>query len=175
MGRGREKTTKKKITNVEFRHNRKLAKLGIDLDKKVNKNKVIYNLSNRTLTEEQKDILSLGLDYCMPLSSIKHTKFFLHFEKLCHAIKNSPIYKDTWRNITNSIATKANETFRRFKRQKNENHEPDPFIPPLKALKDDDSILITKPDKGRGVVILNSEDYHNKLLTILRFCRELKM
>ena len=152
---------------MEFRHNRKLAKLGIDLDKKVNKNKVIYNLSDRTLTEEQKDILSLGLDYCMPLSSIKHTKFFLHFEKLCHTIKNSPIYKDTWKNVTNSISTKANETFRLFKRQKTDNHEPNPFIPPLKALKDDDNIIITKPDKGRGVVILNRDDYENKLQTIL--------
>ena len=84
------KNTKKQMTNVDFRHNRKLAKLGIDLDKKINKNKVIFNLSDRTLTDEQTNILSLGLDYCMPLSSIKHTKFFLHFEKLCHTIKISP-------------------------------------------------------------------------------------
>ena len=54
-----------------------------------------------------------------------------------------------------------------FLRQKTENHEPNPFIPPLKSLKEDESITITKPDKGRGVVIMNNEDYHNKLQTIV--------
>ena len=162
-----DKNTDKKINNVVFTHNRKLLRLGIDLDKKVDKNKVIYNFSDRTLSEEQKDALSLGLDYCMPLSSIKHSKFFLYFEKLCHTIKNSPIYKDSWHNITNGISTTANEAFKLFKRQQSENHDPNPLIPALKSLKDDKDIIITKPDKGRGVVLLNRRDYHNILQTII--------
>ena len=103
----------------------------------------------------------------MPLSSIKHSKFFLYFEKLCHTIKNSPIYKDSWHNITNGISTTANEAFKLFKRQQSENHDPNPLIPALKSLKDDKDIIITKPDKGRGVVLLNRRDYHNKLQTII--------
>ena len=162
-----DKNTENKINKVSFIHNRKLLRLGIDLEKKVDKNKVIFNLSDRILTEEQKDALALGLDYCMPLSSIKRSQFFLHFEKLCYTLKNSPIYKNTWHNITNSISTIANDSFRLFKRQQTETQDPNPLLPPLKSLREDKNIIITKPDKGRGVVILNRNDYHNKLQTIL--------
>ena len=33
----------------------------------------------------------------------------------------------------------------------------------LKSLANDESIIITKPDKGRGVVIMNKSDYINKM------------
>ena len=38
----------------------------------------------------------------------------------------------------------------------------------FKNLKEDNSIIITKPDKGRGVVILNRNDYTQKMLDILQ-------
>ncbi|XP_037803383.1 uncharacterized protein LOC119597812 [Penaeus monodon] len=41
------------------------------------------------------------------------------------------------------------------------------MLSPLKTLKNDKTILITKPDKGRGVVILSSCDYKQKILYIL--------
>ena len=37
----------------------------------------------------------------------------------------------------------------------------------LKSLKDDNNIVITKPDKGNGVVILNRADYTSKMKSIL--------
>nr|XP_027220817.1 uncharacterized protein LOC113813080 [Penaeus vannamei] len=94
----------KKMVKFDSIHSCKLLKLDIDVKKKVDKNKVIFNFSDENLTEEQKDILSHGLDYCLP---------------------------------------------------------------PTKTLKNDETITITKPDKGRGVVILNKYDYHQKLLSIL--------
>jgi len=157
----------KKLCNIDLRHNKKLAKLGIDLNKKVDKNKVIFNFSNRILSDEQKEVLSLGLDYCMPPSTISHNQFFLCFEKLCHTIKNCEIYKERWNHITNNISTVAHDTYKKFKHHIKSNHDPHPFLTPLQTLKDDKNIIITKPDKGRGVVILNKDDYHNKLKTIV--------
>ena len=37
----------------------------------------------------------------------------------------------------------------------------------LQSLRDDSSIVISKPDKGNGVVIMNKSDYHAKILYIL--------
>ena len=34
-------------------------------------------------------------------------------------------------------------------------------------LRDDSSIVISKPGKGNGVVIMNKNDYHSKMLHIL--------
>jgi len=67
-----------KVDNI---HSNKLLKLGIDVKKKVDKNKVIFNFSDKNLSEEQKDILSHGLDYCLPPTKVSFLKFFLYFEK----------------------------------------------------------------------------------------------
>jgi len=77
----------KKIVKVDNIHSNKLLKLGIDVKKKVDKNKVIFNFSDKNLSEEQKDILSHGLDYCLPITKVSSHKFFLYFEKLCNNLK----------------------------------------------------------------------------------------
>ena len=42
------------------------------------------------------------------------------------------------------------------------------IIATLKHLSEDDSIVIIKPDKGNGIVILNKNDYLSKIETILQ-------
>ena len=46
------------------------------------------------------------------------------------------------------------------------------MIATLKALSIDPSIVILKPDKGNGVVILNKADYEYKINTIIQDCPE---
>jgi len=156
-----------KLRRVDSIHNKKLLNLGINVQKKVNKDKVIFNFSDRILTEKQKDILSLGLDYCLPPTKATFHLFYLHFEKLCNNLKNCNIYKNNFNNVTNDITTIANTTFKKFSRQVKQTCDSEAILSPLKTLKNDKTILITKPDKGRGVVILNSCDYKQKILNIL--------
>ncbi|XP_037787640.1 uncharacterized protein LOC119583240 [Penaeus monodon] len=66
-----------------------------------------------------------------------------------------------------SESTIANTTFKKFSRQVKQTCDSEAILSPLKTLKNDKTILITKPDKGRGVVILNSCDYKQKILNIL--------
>ncbi|XP_069983746.1 uncharacterized protein [Penaeus vannamei] len=157
----------KKMVKVDNSHSNKLLKLVIDVKKKVDKNKVIFNFSDKNLSEEQKDILSHGLDYCLPPTKVSFHKFFLYFEKLCNNLKNCDIYNNTFNNITSNISTIANNTFKKFSRQGKQSNDAENFTSPLQTLKNDETITITKPDKGRGVVILNKQDYHQKLLSIL--------
>ena len=44
---------------------------------------------------------------------------------------------------------------------------PQSFLDALKALRSDKSIIITRPDKGRGTVILDKDEYISKVETIL--------
>ncbi|XP_037802010.1 uncharacterized protein LOC119596757 [Penaeus monodon] len=156
-----------KLRRVDSIHNKKLLNLGINVQKKVNKDKVIFNFSDRILTEEQKGILSLGLDYCLPPTKATFHLFYLHFDKLCKNLKNCNIYKNSFNNVTYDITIIANTTFKKFSRQVKQTCDSEAILSPLKTLKNDKTILITKPDKGRGVVILNSCDYKQKILNIL--------
>ncbi|XP_069993512.1 uncharacterized protein [Penaeus vannamei] len=86
----------KKMVKVDNIHSNKLLKLGIDVMKKVDKNKVIFNFSDKNLSEEQKDILSHGLDYCLPPTKKTTTKISTHLlyledklKRLLRAIKPS--------------------------------------------------------------------------------------
>ncbi|XP_069970997.1 uncharacterized protein [Penaeus vannamei] len=156
-----------KLRKVDSVHSKKLLHLGIDIKKKVDKNKVIFNFSNIILTEEQKDVLSYGLDYCIPQTKLAFHKFYLYFEKLCSTIKNCDIYNNNFNNVANNITTIANNTFIKFSHQRKQTRDSDAFLSPLHTLKNDNSIVITKPDKGRGVVIVNKCDYKQKLMDIL--------
>jgi len=156
-----------KLRKVDSVHSNKLLNLGIDIKKKVDKNKVIFNFSNIILTEEQKDVLSYGLDYCIPQTKLAFHKFYLYFEKLCSTIKNCDIYNNNFNNVANNITTIANNTFRKFSHQRKQTRDSDAFLSPLQTLKNDNSIVITKPDKRRGVVIVNKCDYKQKLMDIL--------
>ncbi|XP_069971007.1 uncharacterized protein [Penaeus vannamei] len=100
-------------------------------------------------------------------SKVSFHKFYLYFEKLCNNLKNYDIYNNSFHNVTNNISTIANNTFKKFSRLANQTSDAERFTLPLQSLKNDESIIITKPDKGRGVVILNKDDYHQKVLNIL--------
>ncbi|XP_069989664.1 uncharacterized protein [Penaeus vannamei] len=77
------------------------------------------------------------------------------------------IFIITFNNVTNNISTIANTTFKKFSRLAKYTSDAERFTSPLQSLKNDESIITTKSDKGRGVVILNKDDYHQKVLNIL--------
>ena len=62
----------RKISVVKTVHHRKLKNLGIDLLKKVDVNKVIFNLSSRNISSQEKDVLTLGLDFCLKPSKANY-------------------------------------------------------------------------------------------------------
>nr|XP_027219790.1 uncharacterized protein LOC113812157 [Penaeus vannamei] len=92
--------------------------------------------------------------------------FYLYFEKLCASLKNCDIYNNNFNNVTNNITTIANNSFGKLSQQRRQGFNSDVFLSPLQTLKNDNTIVITKADKGR-VVILNKCDYEQKLMDIL--------
>ena len=93
------------------------------------------------------------------------------FEKLILSLSSKSIPKDSdtkWDDLVKCLSSTAHTAFTDFEETKHSI----PKLPPeqiqaLKNLRADTSITITRPDKGRGIVILDKEDYINEIQIIL--------
>ena len=147
-------------------HERKLFKLGIHQPKFMSPDNVIFNYSNYVLSSKEKFLLSLGLDFCLPNFKPNFSKFFLPFEVFFSKIRQLPSHinleaaQQSIQNIAQKAFSSCKTTnwFPFFKRE-------DFLI--LKNLAQKKDIIVCRPDKGRGVVLMNREDYNNKMNTIL--------
>ncbi|XP_069976574.1 uncharacterized protein, partial [Penaeus vannamei] len=156
----------KDLVRIKTRHLRKLHNLGLTPEYEVDSSKVIFNYSNRNFSEDETKLLSLGLDFALPCKSPSFADHFLAFERLCHTVNNCQIIDNSESaklKVFEKIASLANETFYDFKRHTH-------WLPSfskakynaLKSLKEDPNIIITRPDKGKGVVILERNEYITK-------------
>ncbi|XP_042870212.1 uncharacterized protein LOC122252037 [Penaeus japonicus] len=164
-----EANTEKRLPNIRNRHYKKLLNLGIDVTQKVKPENVIFNLSNRKLTKEESDLLALGLDFGFPTMNLNYEKFFLGFECICHRIAKFDVFgNDSLHSIRNRISAIAKNAYRQFCHERGSNSETnDHQLKLLKKLREDNDLIITKPDKGRGIVLLNRTEYDSKVKAIL--------
>ena len=160
------------VRDTRLVHKRKLDRLGISpIDNFLDSKTVITNLSKRNLTKSETKILLLGLEFALPILRLNFEKYFLDFEKLFYTFKNQQIYENKYVNANffkNQLRSIARKYFYNFKPHKNRSpiFSKQDFLD-LNNLAKDDTIHVTKPDKGRGVVILDKEDYIQKVNTIL--------
>ena len=96
--------------------------------------------------------------------------YFLAFENLYRQLSRNKIvesFPNAWTYVKSSIKTIAYKYYYSFK------SHPSPrelrHLATLKELSSDNSIVVTKPDKGSGVVILNKSDYIKKMETITTY------
>ena len=154
------------ITETKRIHEQKLLKLGLQQPKFVSPKDVIFNYSNYTLSKKEEFLLSLGLDFCLPNFKPSFSKFFLPFELFFNRLSHLPSHIDleTARQSIQSIAHKAfssykvNNWFPFLKKQD---------FDILKKLSSKKDLVICRPDKGKGVVLLNRTDYVSKMNEIL--------
>ena len=107
--------------------------------------KAVTNLSSRELSEEEILCLANGLDYSLLPRHIDSMNIAGNVETFFHR--------------------KANQYTLKGNKDEFDNHQN--YRKLLKKLKEDTSIIITRPDKGRGVVLMDRQDYVDKMLTIL--------
>jgi len=126
----------------------------------------IINLSDKSFTDIEKDVLSKGTDFRVP-PRIKRVEVLADFEMF---------YRDLAKNkVTSSEASAQCQSSLQFIAHKVSTTKPDMSSYPLtkehrhalRSLKANDEIVISRPDKGRATVILNRTDYNAKMLSIL--------
>ena len=162
-----QRTNESRIKTVQVTHSKKLNSLGISTKHAINKDKVVINISKRKLSTQEKDVLSFGLSFSLPILKPDFVNHYLNFEKLSLLIKNK-LKSNTVNEALKGIKSIANDTFRDFHQYKFSFPKlPKNLLDALKSLKSDKSIFITRPDKGRGTVILDKNEYIKKVETIL--------
>ena len=147
----------KKIKNVQ---NHKVFSLGLEHKiTRLNPQDLVFNYSNRILSDEEIEALSHGLKFGLSPKKIDYYQWFLSFEKLFSKLKSCEIFassKDDMNFFKTSLKTLAFKTFYTLsvlglvflKKQ---------FIATLNIIKKDSSIVILKADKGNAIVILNKK------------------
>ena len=123
-------------------------------------NETITNLTQYELSQEESDLLKAGLYFSMQPDKIRKSEIFTTFEKIHHSFINNLKSEETKSQINSYL---ANSYFY--------NYKPSPRIlrqhRVLRNLTKNKDIVITKPDKGNGVVILDRKLYDNAIQKII--------
>ncbi len=152
-----------KLKQDKLTHDKKLQNLGIPNNHNHNKEKTVINLSSKTLNDSELEALSLGLSFALPKRNIKFVDHFLAFENLVNNLKYLQCKAKDWGGMIKEITSVAHSSFRDFNIFKRSFPKlPQTLYDSLIKLKSDKSIIITRPDKGRGTVVMNRVDYIKK-------------
>lgn len=151
-------------------HERKLSNLGIKNDiGPCDPNKVVFNYSQVNISFRIKTLLAYGLDFCLPVYKIDFYNYFLSIESLVSRIKFLNLHKDVnfpeFLNKLHAISYKYFYNFNSFKVFSAVFSKED--VDSLKSLSSNDRIVVCKPDKGRGVVIIDKDTYLTQMNKIL--------
>ena len=109
----------------------------------------IANLTQYKLSQEESDLLKMGLYYSIQPDKIRKSKIFTIFEKIHGSFLNNFKSEETKSQIKAHLSCLANSYFY--------NYKPSPRIlrqhRVLENLRKNNDIVITKLDKANGVVI----------------------
>ena len=132
----------------------------------------IINLSSYQLDETEKFILSHGLNFSLPptANDLKRESIFAEFESLAAQLSHHKAASNEARQAVQASLTDIAHCYAGSPIE-----EPDIIdakmrsqcFRALKNLRDNRAIVITRPDKGSGVVIQDASTYVEKMHTIL--------
>ena len=126
-------------------------------------NETITNLMQYELSQEESDLLKAGLYFSIQPDKIRKSEIFTTFEKIHRSFLNNLKSEETKSQIKAHLSYLANSYFY--------NYKPSPRILRqhcvIRNLRKNKDIVVTKPDKGNGVVILDRKLYNNAIEEII--------
>ena len=155
-----------KVRVVEI-HKRKFVSWGGSYNPtNISSDRCIFNFSRYVLNDREKFLLSLGLNFSIPCFTFPKKDLLLYFENMLHRLKNHPIFgTGDFREVVNECKTVLGKLPKVFRYSYNMITKADIDI--LKKLKSQNNLTICKPDKGIGTVLLDKDQYLEKMNSIL--------
>ena len=163
---------KNKQFSVKYKdiHTKKLKDLGIynNLDP-CNPDNVIFNFSSINLSPRLRTLLAFGLDFNLPIYKLNFFSYFLKFEQFFNDISYNNVIdfenRTEFKLKLKSIACRYFYSFKPYKVFSAIFSRKDFSL--LKELGNNKSIIVTKPDKGRGVVLVDKNVYLDKMQNLI--------
>ena len=176
-----KRNTRSKCQEIKEKHRNKTKRLRLkqkEINKRFDPDTVISNFSSYNLNETEKSALTRGLKFSIPPKKIKKGDYLCQFEKLYREIDNEKLYdkapfdKTTFQTKLKDIAMSSFYAYntKDFKRSNLPKEEMDA----LRNLQSNKDILILKPDKGSGIILLDHNDYISKMNDILKDATKFK-
>ena len=153
----------KAVNNVISIHKKKLKYLTKNIQIPFTSDETIKSLSSYKLTDEEVEILKYGLKHpTEPKHSLK-THFLATFEQIHHSLLRDLKDKRKSGQLKARISNLGNVYWSSYKPTQNTLRKHG-ILKKLRTRKD---IVIVRPDKGSGVVILDRDIYDRKILEII--------
>ena len=144
-------------------HEKKLKSLTKNSVIPFSPHQTITNLSNYQLSYEEEDILKYGLNFGIPPKRISDTSVYTSFEMV-----NSFLQKNLKEErFSIPLKVELSHLAQSYLSSYKPSHAALKKHRILRNLRKNDSIMISKPDKGSGVVIINKQDYLKKMHELL--------
>ena len=132
----------------------------------------IFNLAGHHLSTVEKEVLSRGLDFGIPRKNVPREEVLAEFEDFHQQLRRlEPVSTEAAASCRHKLAGIA-ETFQDTKDNRAGFSLEKEHFKTIRELRNNPDLVITRPDKGKGVVILSRSDYNDKMLSIL--CDESK-
>ena len=107
------------------------------------------------MSQEESDLLKAGLYFSIPPDKIPKFEIFTTFEKIYCSFLNNPKSEESKSQIKTHLSYFANSYFYNYKTS--------PRILRQWNLRRNKEIVVTKPDNGNGVAILDWKPYNNAI------------
>ena len=153
----------KNISKVISTHRKKLKNLTKNSELPFSPNETVNNLSSWKLTDDELELLKNGLGFSIKPPHLNKTNILASFERIHYTMKNKLIDK----NSATHLKLKSLIWFRTiflptvFQAAISKKHRI------LRTLRNNLNIIILKPDKRNGVVILDRNIYLDSCFNIL--------
>ena len=170
-------TIETKASKIKERNSRKLEKkfnnlkrkFGIPKVSNLNNDDIIFNYSHHVLTEAEKSVLARGLRFCLPPNKVDKYEVKCSFELFYRDLikLNLPLTSEDQDRLRSQLKNISYSYIYSYDFSKQKNILSKEEWSALNDLRNDDNIIITKPKKGNGVVIVNRLDYLNKMKLLI--------
>ena len=154
---------------LEKKFNNLKRKFGIPKVSNLNNDDIIVNYSHRVLTETEKNVLARGLRFCLPPKNVDKYDVKCSFELLYRDLVKLelPLSNDNQDRLGSQLRNISYNYIYSYDFSKQKNILSKDEWKALFGLRNDHSIIITKPDKGNGVVIVSRSVYLNKMKQLI--------
>ena len=158
-----QKNIKGKRNKIIKTHEDKLSNLSHNKVLPFTHDEVVRNLWSYSTTEEELDMLKFGLSFAIPPTRLNKTSIYTTFDMINRFFCNELSIKDNDSVLKAELSQLANWYYSNYRPLAStlKKHKI------LKKLRKNENIVIMRPDKRNGVVIMDKSVYVEKMLELL--------